>query len=97
MITENVPIWRKYFLTPEETAKYTGIPVTFFRCAGNLAKSGEYDLPCVWVGNHLKINRIMLENWLADKTNGRMDFKTTFLIKTIEEKQIHRGRPRRVR
>lgn len=96
-LTASVPIWKKYFLTPDEAAEYTGITAAFFRYAGNLSKTGDYDLPCVWIGTHLKINRIMLENWLADKTDGRMDFKTAFLVKTVEEKQARKGRPRRVR
>lgn len=96
-LNDAVPIWKKYLLTPEETSELTGLSAAFIRYAGQMTRNGDYDLPCVWVGNHLKINRLMLEEWLQDKTDGHRDFKTAFIIKSIEENVPHRGRPRKIR
>ncbi|WP_196592450.1 helix-turn-helix domain-containing protein [Pectinatus frisingensis] len=96
-ITGSVPIWKKYLLSPDEASELTGLSTAFIRYAGQMTKAGEYDLPCVWIGNHLKINRLLLEKWLEDKTDGHRDFKTAFIIKQIKEAIPHRGRPRKVR
>ena len=72
----------------------------FFRLAGQLTKEGGYDLPCFWIGSHLKINRLMMINWINDRSDGREDFKTALLKKRIEEFKngLHqRGRKRKIR
>lgn len=98
---ENIPIWEKYAISPEEASKLFSLPAEFFRLAGQLTKAGGYDLPCFWIGSHLKINRLMMINWLNDKSDGREDFKTTLLKKRVEEFKngLHqqRGRKRKMR
>lgn len=100
MEREQIPVWQKYAITPEEASMLFSLPAEFFRLAGQLTKSGAYDLPCFWIGSHLKINRLMMIEWLKDKSDGREDFKTALLKKRIEELKsgLHqRGRKRRIR
>ena len=97
---EQIPVWEKYSLSPEEASKLFSMPAEFFRLAGQLTKNGAYDLPCFWIGSHLKINRLMMIEWLKDKSDGREDFKTALLKKRIEEFKngLHqRGRKRKIR
>lgn len=96
----NIPIWRKILLTPDEATELFGLPAQFFRVAGTLTKRGQYDLPCCWIGSHLKINRPKLEKWLEDKSDGITDFKTSLLKKRVEELKNglnKRGRKRKIR
>nr|DAO85086.1 MAG TPA: excisionase [Caudoviricetes sp.]DAY72285.1 MAG TPA: excisionase [Caudoviricetes sp.] len=93
----NIPIWRKILLTPDEATELFGLPAQFFRVAGTLTKRGQYDLPCCWIGSHLKINRPKLEKWLEDKSDGITDFKTSHLLEKIKENTPRRGRKRKER
>jgi len=93
----NIPIWRKILLTPDEANELFGLPAQFFRVAGTLTKRGQYDLPCCWIGSHLKINRPKLEKWLEDKSDGITDFKTSHLLEKIKENTPRRGRKRKER
>ncbi len=95
--TDSVPIWQKYLLSPAETAELSGLPIEFVRSAGNMARTGQYDFPCIWIGNRLKINRLLFEKWLQDKTDGRHDFKTEFIQQNIESYGPKKGRPRKIR
>lgn len=94
--TAAVPVWEKYLLSPAEASALTGLSEPFLRYAGNMTKAGEYDLPCCWIGSHLKINRLELIEWLKDKSDGHRDFKTAFLVKQTK-KAVRRGRPRKIR
>lgn len=93
----NIPIWRKILLTPDEATELFGLSAQFFRVAGALTKNGQYDLPCCWIGSHLKINRPKLEKWLEDKSDGITDFKTSYLLEKIKENTPCRGRKRKER
>ena len=93
----NIPIWRKILLTPDEATELFGLPAQFFRVAGALTKNGQYDLPCCWIGSHLKINRPKLEKWLEDKSDGITDFKTSYLLGKLENGINKRGRKRKIR
>ncbi len=90
-----VPIWQKYLLTPDEAAALSGLSPSFIRHAGLRAKNDGYNFPCCWIGMHMKVNRILFEKWLIDKTDGHRDFKTEWLIKETDKPR--RGRPRKVR
>lgn len=100
MEREQIPVWEKYAISPEEASKLFSISADFLRLAGQLTKEGGYDLPCFWIGSHLKINRLMMINWLNDKSDGREDFKTALLKKRVEEFKNglnQRGRKRKAR
>ena len=100
MEREQIPVWEKYALSPEEASRLFSLSAAFFRAAGQLTKSGYLDLPCFWIGNHLKINRLMMIEWLNDKSDGREDFKLSLLKKRVEEIEngLHqRGRKRKAR
>lgn len=98
-----IPIWEKYVLSPEEASRLFSLPAEFFRLAGALTKAGAYDLPCFWVGSHLKINRLKTIEWINDKCyTGREDFKTSLIKQRVEEykKELcthRRGRKRKAR
>ena len=92
-----IPVWQKILLTPDEATELFGLSAQFFRVAGALTKNGQYDLPCCWMGSHLKINRPKLEKWLEDKSDGITDFKTSYLLEKIKENTPRRGRKRKER
>lgn len=97
---EQIPVWQKYVITPEEASSLFALPAEFFRLAGHLTKEGIYDLPCFWIGSHLKINRMKMIEWLNSKSDGREDFKTSLLKKRVEELKNglnKRGRKRKIR
>lgn len=95
---ETIPIWEKYLLTPEEASELVGLPASFFRMAGQLTRDRKYDLPCSWNGERLKINRVLLQKWLDSKSDGRTNFKMSFILKDIENRNSQqRGRPRKAR
>ena len=100
MEREQIPVWEKYAISPEEASKLFSISADFLRLAGQLTKEGGYDLPCFWIGSHLKINRMKMIEWLNDKSDGREDFKTSLLKKRVEELKNglnKRGRKRKIR
>ena len=93
-----VPIWHKEVLTPEECSSLTGINVKIIRAFGQLANMGKGNFPCFWTGNHMKISRKLLINWLDEMAQGHYDLQNKLaerLVANAEKQKI--GRPRKVR
>ena len=96
---QQVPLWKKYTLTPAEASALSGLPVNLIRFYGKLARdNSNFDFPCSWAGSHLKINRIGLERWLLERADGHFDFTEKYILEQINKATtVKRGRPRKVR
>lgn len=96
---QQVPLWKKYTLTPAEASALSGLPVNLIRFYGKLARdNSNFDFPCSWAGVNLKINRQGLERWLLERADGQYDFTEKYALKLIEQATTaKRGRPRKVR
>jgi excisionase family DNA binding protein len=59
---------RTQIMTPKEAAKYLGLHVvTVYR----LIKKGK--LPCFRVGGQWRFKKDLLDEWIAQNTNGRIE------------------------
>lgn len=60
--TTGIPLWRKYCLTPEETAQYTGIGENSIRKIIDNNRHADFILQ---IGNRIKIKRPLFEQFLV--------------------------------
>lgn len=94
-----IPIWHKATLTPEEAAAYGDIDVKIIRIFGQLAKLGRSDFPSFYCGSHLRINRALFDEWLAELARGHHSLELANVRKTLAgaSAPVKVGRPRKDR
>ncbi|PWM77021.1 MAG: hypothetical protein DBY32_09355 [Phascolarctobacterium sp.] len=102
MSVDKVPIWNKAVLSSEEAAEYSNLALVYIQAHAYLAKCGQSDFPCFWVGKSIKVHRQALDKWLEELAYGHQVLelaRVRNIIKNMDKLDgllvKRRGRPRK--